>query len=180
MYTALQDRYSKAKVTSLLIYIRAEETGKMETEMKEKIIRINRTLFELETGILIFGVLCQLFVFLPIDKGAYSLGLWAGILIAMVSAFHMWWSLDRALNLEERQAVKVTSAHNILRYFLITVALILIAVSRIANPLSAFLGIMGLKASAYMHFITKKISTLIYGEEILPPLIEEPAGEQDM
>lgn len=148
--------------------------------MKEKITRINRTLFELETGILLFGVVCQLFVFLPKDKLSYSLGLWMGILIAMVSAFHMWWSLDKALDLPERAAVKSMSTHNILRYLFITVALVLIAVSKIADPLSAFLGIMGLKASAYMHFITKKISVVIYGEEILPPLIEEPADEQDM
>ena len=149
--------------------------------MKEKIVRINRTLFELEVGILIFGAACQLVgVFLPIDGESYSIGLWMGILIAMVSAFHMWWSLDRALDLEERHAVKIMSTHNILRYFLIAVVFILIAISKIANPLSAFLGIMGLKVSAYMHFITKKISTLVYGEEILPPLIEEPASERDV
>ncbi len=148
--------------------------------MKEKITKINRTLFELETGILLFGVVCQLFVFLIKDKASYSLGLWMGILIATISAFHMWWSLDRALDLPERAAVKSMSIHNILRYLFITAALILIAVSGIANPVSAFLGIMGLKASAYMHFITRKISVVIYGEEILPPLIEEPAIEQDM
>ncbi len=36
--------------------------------MKEKITKINRTLFELETGILIYGAVCQIFVFLPEDK----------------------------------------------------------------------------------------------------------------
>lgn len=148
--------------------------------MKEKITRINRTLFELETGILLFGVVCQLFVFLLKDKLYYSLGLWTGILIAMICAFHMWWSLDKALDLPERAAVKSMSMHNILRYLFITVALVLTAISGIVSPLSAFLGIMGLKASAYMHFITKKISVVFYGEEILPPLIEEPAEGQDM
>lgn len=147
---------------------------------KERITGINRTLFELETGIFLFGIICQLFVFLLKDKLSYSLGLWMGILIAGISAFHMWWSLDRALELPERAAVKSMSTHNILRYLFITAALVLIAVSKAANPLSAFLGIMGLKASAYMHFITKRISVMIYGEEILPPLIEEPADGQDM
>lgn len=148
--------------------------------MKEKITKINRTLFELETGILIYGVVCQLFVFLVKDKAQYSLGLWMGVLIAAASAFHMWWSLDRALDLGERQAVKVMSTHNILRYLFIVVALVLIAIGGRANPLAAFLGIMGLKVSAYMHFFTQKISTKIYGEEVLPPLIEEPVKEQDM
>lgn len=147
--------------------------------MKEKITGINRTLFELETGIVIFGAACQLFVFLVKDKAGYSCGLWLGILIAMLGAFHMWWSLERALDLPERAAVKSMSTHNILRYTFIIAAFAFAAVSGIANPLSAFLGIMGLKASAYMHCFTKKISTMIYGEEIPPPLIEEPAKEQD-
>lgn len=148
--------------------------------MKEKITRINRTLFELEAGILIFGAVCQIFALLVKDKPAYSLGLWMGILIAAVSAFHMWWSLDRALDLEEKTAVKKMSTHNVLRYLFIVAAFALICVGGKANPLAAFLGIMGLKASAYMQPFTKKISTLIYGKEILPELIEEPADEQDM
>lgn len=149
-------------------------------EMKEKIIRINRTLFELEAGILLFAVICQLFVFLVKDKGAYSCGLWIGILTAMLGAFHMWWSLDKALDFQERAAVKFMSTHNIFRYGFFTVVLILTALSRGADPLSAFLGLMGLKASAYMHFVTRKISNVVYGVEIAPPLIEEPAKEQDM
>lgn len=148
--------------------------------MKEKITRVNRTLFELETGILIFGVVCQLFVFAVKDKAAYSRGLWVGILIAAISAFHMWWTLDRALDLGEKTAVKKMSTHNVLRYLFIVAAFALICVGGIANPLSAFLGIMGLKASAYMQPFTKKISTLLYGKEILPEVIEEPADVQDM
>lgn len=147
--------------------------------MKERIIRINRTLFELEIGILIFGSVSQVFVFFLKDKAGYSLGLWMGILIAAVSAFHMWWSLDRALDLEEKTAVKKMSTHNVLRYLFIVAAFALICVGGYASPLAAFLGIMGLKASAYMQPFTKKISTLIYGKEIHPELIEEPAGEQD-
>ena len=48
--------------------------------MKEKITKINRTLFELETGILIYGAVCQIFVFLAEDKAKYSLGLWICLL----------------------------------------------------------------------------------------------------
>ena len=148
--------------------------------MKEKITKINRTLFELEAGILIFGGICQLFVFFVKDRQGYSLGVWMGILIAAVSAFHMWWSLDRALDLEEKNAVKKMSTHNVLRYLFIVAAFALICLGKVANPLAAFLGIMGLKVSAYMQPFTKRISTFIYGKEILPELIEEPAEEQDM
>ena len=36
--------------------------------MKAVITRMNRTLFELLTGILIFGIVCQLFVFITRDR----------------------------------------------------------------------------------------------------------------
>lgn len=148
--------------------------------MKEMITRINRTLFELETGILFFGMICQIFVLLVEEKKAYSLGLWMGILIAAISAFHMWWTLDRALELNEKGATKKMTTHNLLRYLFIVAAFAVICAGNAANPLAAFLGIMGLKISAYMQPFTKKISTLIYGKEILPELIEEPDEKQDM
>lgn len=148
--------------------------------MKAVITRINRTLFELEAGILIFGAVCQLFVFFVSDQAAYSLGLWTGIVVAGLSAFHMWWSLDKGLGYGEKYAVRYITRHNVLRYAFITLVLIVTAASGAASPLSAFLGIMGLKAAAYLQPVTKKISKRIYGEEILPDLIEEPAGEQEM
>lgn len=148
--------------------------------MKAVITRINRTLFELEAGILIFGTVCQLFVLFVSDQAAYSAGLWIGIVVAGLSAFHMWWSLDKGLDYGEKYAVRYITRHTVLRYAFITLVLVVIAASGAVNPLSAFLGIMGLKAAAYLQFVTKKISKLIYGEEILPDLIEEPANEQEM
>ena len=91
----------------------------------------------------------------------------------------MWWSLDRALDLPEKAAVRSMSTHNIIRYLIFVLVAGAAAVTQIANPLFVFLGIMSIKVSAYMQFLTKKISLKIYGEEILPPLVEEPAGEQD-
>ena len=148
--------------------------------MKKRITQINRTLFELETGILIFGVVCQVLILLIGNRPGYSLGLWIGIVTAVLGACHMWWSLDRALDLPEKAAVRSMSTHNIIRYLVFVLVVGAAAVTRIANPLLIFLGIMSIKVSAYMQFLTKKISVRIYGEEILPPLIvEEPAGEQD-
>ncbi len=178
MCTVLPEGFILKAASNPLTFMKAEGTG--EVEMKEKITKINRTLFELVVGILIYGVVCQLFVFFVKDKMSYNIGLWIGILTALLSACHMWWTLDRALDLEEKAATKKMSTNNLIRYFVIAVILTLVGVTGVGNILAAFLGIMGLKASAYMHIITKKISTWIYGEEILPPLIEEPADEQEM
>ena len=67
--------------------------------MKTRILKMNRTLFELETGILIFGILCQLCLLPFAKRGEYSAGLWIGILTAAFAAFHMWRGLDRGLDL---------------------------------------------------------------------------------
>lgn len=147
--------------------------------MKKIVLGINRTLFELEVGILIFGSLCQLFVFLTKDKLSYSLGLWVGIITAAFAAFHMWWTLDKGLDLEEKSAVGYLGRQNVIRYVAIVAVIVTAAVSGVVNPLSAFLGVMGLKVSAYMQPLTKKISRRIYGEEILPDLIEEPDTVQE-
>lgn len=147
--------------------------------MKKIVETVNRTLFELEVGILIYGVICQLFVFLPKDKAGYSIGLWIGIAAAALAAFHMWYTLDKGLDFDEKSAVGYLARQNIIRYVGIVAVMIAIAVSGMGNPLSAFLGIMGLKAAAYMQPFTKKISKLLYGEEILPALIEEPESNQE-
>lgn len=141
--------------------------------------KVNRTLFELEVGILIFGVVCQLFVFLPEDKAGYSIGLWIGIVTAAAAAFHMWYTLDKGLDFDEKSAIGYLGRQNIVRYLMIVIVLIAVAASGIGNPLSAFLGVMGLKAAAYMQPFTKKISKLLYGEEILPEIIEEPVDMQE-
>ena len=74
--------------------------------MKERIIEnVNRTLFELEVGILIFGVVCQIFVFLPEDKAGYSIGLWIGVITAALAAFHMWYTLDKGLDFDEKKSL---------------------------------------------------------------------------
>lgn len=159
--------------------------------MRAVITKINRTLFELEIGILIFGAICQVFVAFVEDKAGYSIGLWIGILTAAFSAFHMWYTLDKGLDLGEKGAIGYLGRQNVIRYVIIFLLLIAVAVSRAGNPLSAFLGIMGLKAAAYMQPFTKRISRLLYGEEILPDIIdpdinditnvvEGPADEQEI
>lgn len=134
--------------------------------------KINRTVFELWVGILIYGILCQFIVLLVKDKIAFSICLWSGIVCAILSAFHMWWSLERALDLDEGGAIKNMRVQFVIRYFVLVLVLGAMGVIFGSYVLATFLGIVGVKASAYIHFITHRISTMIYGEEILPPVIE--------
>jgi len=149
--------------------------------MKDK---VNRTLFELECGVLSFGIFTQLVLIvigLVVSKsgkapdniytiGPLSLGLWIGIIFAMAASFHMWWTMDRYLDTNESEATKKITLHYALRYVAMALLLFAICITRIANPLTAFAGLMGIKFGAYLNGLMKLISNRIYGIE--PPYEE--------
>ena len=65
-------------------------------DMKKK---IDPTLFELCLGIVLYGIVFQLVLLLAARKISYSVGLWIGVALAVAGAVHMWWSLNRGLDL---------------------------------------------------------------------------------
>ena len=110
--------------------------------------KIDPTLLELWLGILAYGVVFEIALLVFSGNPSYSIGLWIGVFLAAAGAFHMWWSLDRGLDLPEKEAVKSLGAQNIIRY---VVLVIVLGVLMYANPILAFCGYMGMKASAYLN-----------------------------
>lgn len=112
---------------------------------------------ELCTGILFFGIVCQvvLFLFVP-GRSDYSIGLWMGILLSLAGSVHMWWALDKALDYGDG-ARNMMTKHSLLRYGVVVVVLGIIMVTGVANPLMAFLGYMGMKVAAYLQPYTHKL-----------------------
>ena len=125
-----------------------------KTGMKKK---INRTLAELLLGIFLWGVIWQAagVWFVP-DKAACSLGLWLGGLTAGICAVHMYRSLDLALDLSEKDAQKYMMSRSMMRYGLIILVLLVLMITEVGNPLCCFLGVMGLKAAAYLQPLLHK------------------------
>ena len=122
---------------------------------------INNTLLALIIGILGFGILCQVvgmwFVESPLR---YTLGLWIGVCLAVFSAIHMYWSIDRNLTINggnKGGATASATKSNLIRYGVILIIFTVICVTDFAYPLAAFLGIMSLKPGAYLTPLIKKI-----------------------
>lgn len=116
------------------------------------------TLIELICGILVYGVIGQIVIlFFLHDKIWLSIGWWIGVLCAVLSAYHMWWGLDRALDLGEKDAVKQITSYNMLRYAGIVIIMGVVMVTEIGNPLAAVFGVLGLKAGAYMQPLIHKM-----------------------
>jgi hypothetical protein len=132
--------------------------------MINKIRNLNQTLPELLLGIFIHGIVSTVvslfFLTRMEEKSDYFLGLFLGIFIAVIMAVHMAWSLNRAMDLQQDQASGYMKKHNLIRYGVVVLSLLLIMISGFLNPITAFLGIMGLKTGAYMVPVIEKMKLL--------------------
>ena len=71
-----------------------------EKKMNDKNKKIDETLRELLIGIVVCGILVEVGIICCIkDKIYASIGLWFGVILALLSAFHMWRSLNIGLEL---------------------------------------------------------------------------------
>lgn len=119
---------------------------------------LNNALPGLLLGILIWGIVCQLTgVFLVTDKAGYSIGLWIGIVTAVLMSFHMAYTLNIVVEKDVKGAQAMATVNNLIRYFIVVIILGILMITKVGNPLVAFLGIMGIKVSAYLQPVLTKI-----------------------
>lgn len=143
--------------------------------MIEKLRKINRALLELCLGIVFLGLLCQLIgMWFAENKLYYTLALWLGVLLAFITAVHMYRTLDKALDCGA-DAVKMVTKANLIRYGCIVIVFGIVLLTGVLNPLISFMGIMTLKVAAYMQPFTHKLCNKFFHEvdPIPQPLPEE-------
>ncbi|MBQ9989885.1 MAG: hypothetical protein IJP31_02930 [Lachnospiraceae bacterium] len=129
----------------------------MKSEKKK--FTVNETLMEMLLGILLFGgVIWLAGIWLAKDKFLFSLGLGLGLLLACFASWHMWRGLDTGLDLGDA-AIKYITRQNMIRYGIIVVSYGIICVFKLGDPVAAFIGIMGIKAGAYLQPFTHKLYT---------------------
>ena len=118
---------------------------------------INAVLFEMITGIITFGLLCQItIVWFVNPKPGFSIALWIGIAVAIGYSLHMWWSIERYLYMGVH-AVSYARKYMALRYMAVAIVLALAALTNVVQLLAVFLGIMGIKAGALMQPLLRKV-----------------------
>ncbi|MFG6334966.1 MAG: hypothetical protein K1W20_05770 [Lachnospiraceae bacterium] len=121
--------------------------------------KIDPTLLELCMGIAAYGIIFEIVLLFFSRNPVYSAGLWIGIILALAGAVHMWWSLNRGLDLPQKAAVKSMSTQNIIRYVTIAAVLAVLMCTDFANPIFAFCGYMGMKVSAYLNPLIHRLRT---------------------
>lgn len=149
--------------------------------MTEKLRKINRALLELCLGVVFVGLLCQLvgMWFAP-DKLLYSVALWLGVLLAFITAVHMYRTLDRALDFGA-DATKMVTKANLIRYGCILIIFGIVLLTEVLNPLITFMGLMTLKVAAYLQPFTHKLTNKFFHEvdPIPQPLPEEEVQDAE-
>ncbi len=146
--------------------------------MTELLKKFNRTLLELWSGMIVLTIVCEIFV-LVFSKNAaiHSLSLWTGLVMAILSSWHMYCSLDRALDFPEGAAKKKITFAYVIRYTVVVIVFAVICITKFLNPLLAFLGYMTLKAGALLQPQTHKIYNRIFHETDPVPMTEEEYKE---
>ncbi len=147
--------------------------------MLVKIVEIlrkkNRTLLELQIGIVFIGVLCQLAgAFIVERQGYYARSLWFGVLMSLAASVHMYRTLDRGLDYGAA-ASKIIFRGYLFRYAFLILVLAVVMVTEVMNPLVLFMGYMSLKVAAFLQPFTHKLCNGFFHETdpVPVPLPEE-------
>lgn len=121
--------------------------------------RINPVLPELVAGIVIYGFIIQFAgVWFVEDKLGYSIGLWYGIAIAIGMAINLATVIYDAVTFDgEGNANKSVAVKSMLRYIVVAILFGILGYFEFGNLFTAFLGVMGLKISAYLQPLLDRI-----------------------
>ena len=135
--------------------MKIQRTKKMK---KEK----DSTLSEMIIGMLCWGIIVQSLLLVFFENVVYNAaGLWCGIVISIVMAFHMKRSIEDSLDYTGDYAQKKMQGDSVKRMTLAAVAIGVVFYLKIGNPLTVLAGIFALKISAYtqplMHKMIQKI-----------------------
>lgn len=144
--------------------------------------KINETLLELIIGILFSGAVVQLIVllvagFLP----QFALGFWIGIATAVGLSVHMYWSIDRALDMYPKDAEKYMRKAYMIRTVAILAVAGVVTYFRLGYVMATFVGVLCLKFGAFLQPLTHRLlirAGLVAPQEAADGSAEEVSGQE--
>ena len=122
-----------------------------------KIRNINQTVWELIIGIVFVNALLEVIGLIFVSqKGAYTIGLILGMVMAIGMVFHMNISIEKAMDIGGEHAKGYMLKSYAARTVVVLVVIVCVGVLKFADLLSLILGIMTLKVAAYLQPITHR------------------------
>ncbi len=118
--------------------------------------RMNEALPGLVLGIVIYGIIVELIgIWFVADKLRFSSGLAVGIVCAVGMAIHLARVIQDAVR-QQSEDTRRLSAKSVLRYLVVVVVFFIMMYFNLGSLVSAFIGVLGLKVSAYLQPIFNK------------------------
>lgn len=138
---------------------------RMVTQTEIMLRRLNDALPGLILGILVYGVLVEVTgVWFASDKLRYTTGLIIGIATACGMAINMAVVLQDAVDVYGESAARSKIvAKSILRYLIVVIVFFVMMKWKLGNPIIAFVGVLGLKVSAYLQPFAHRFITKLQG-----------------
>ena len=137
--------------------------------MIDMLRRINDALPRLVATILLYGVVIELAgVWFVEDKISYSIGLWYGVAIAVGLAINLAMVIFDAVTLgDSEHANRRIIAKSILRYVVVVILFFILGYFNFGNLFMAFVGVLGLKVSAYLQGLIHGIFQVeVFGQKV--------------
>ncbi|MCR5396772.1 MAG: hypothetical protein K6E64_04805 [Lachnospiraceae bacterium] len=127
--------------------------------------RLNEALPGLLFGILLYGGIVEVIgVWFVSDKIRYTSGLCIGIACAIGMAIHLAVVLDETVRTQNASLNRI-KAKSVLRYFAVVAVFFVMMWLNLGNLILAFIGVLGLKVSAYAQPLLHKIFSSSKNEE---------------
>lgn len=147
--------------------------------VRETLRKKNRTVLEMNLGILATGILLQAVALLLAPQPLrWCLSFLLGTVLSLLAVEHMYRTLDRALDADEETASKMIYKGYLFRYLILVAVILLLIGTKWLDPLLMFLAYLGLKITAYLQPLTHKICNKIFHETDPEPQPEPEAGAQ--
>lgn len=132
---------------------------------RNKLKRLNDALPGLVLGILVYGVVVELCgVWFVSDKLRYTTGLLIGIGLACWMAINMAMVLQDAVDgYGESNMQKIIIAKSVFRYIVVVIVFFVMMKWNLGNLFTAFIGVLGLKVSAYLQPFAHRFMSKLQG-----------------
>ena len=117
---------------------------------------LNEALPGLLLGIFLYGILVEVIgVWFASDKLRFSTGLLIGIICAMGMGIHIAMVIEDAVRFNG--GTRQLSAKSVVRYLVVVIVFIIMMYFNLGSLIPAFIGLLGLKISAYAQPLLMKL-----------------------
>jgi len=120
--------------------------------------KVPETVLEMWIGEILLGILVEAIGLIFVkDRLNFTIGLVCGVLLSIAGIYHMWWAIDRSLDMNEKKAGRFVGTQYGIRYACLIMLVAILYVTGWGNAFAAFGGYIIMKLAAYIQPFIHKV-----------------------